>query len=55
MFADDQHFDWTENNLFFEDIPNAQDRKRTAIFLGMKDMIIDAPVRFFNAGNATLS
>ena len=39
-----QHFDWTENTLFFEEIPAGLDHTRTAFFLGGNDMFIDAPV-----------
>jgi hypothetical protein len=39
-----KHFDWTENTLFFEEIPAGLDHTRTAFFLGGKDMVIDAPV-----------
>lgn len=41
---DVQHFDWTNNTLLFEDIPNGLDPKRTAFFLGGEDMVIDAKV-----------
>jgi hypothetical protein len=42
--TDDQHFDWTNNTLLFEDIPNGLDPRRTAFFLGGRDMVIDAKV-----------
>ncbi|WWD04281.1 hypothetical protein V865_002349 [Kwoniella europaea PYCC6329] len=37
-----RHFDWADNTLFFEDIPNATDPSRTAFFLGGQDLIVDA-------------
>lgn len=40
-----QHFDWADNTLFFEEIPNGLDPRKTAFFLGGKDIIIDAAVR----------
>jgi hypothetical protein len=39
-----QHFDWTNNTLFFDEIPDGLDRRKTAFFLGGKDIIIDASV-----------
>ena len=39
-----QHFDWADNTLFFEEIPNGLDPRKTAFFLGGKDIIIDAVV-----------
>ena len=39
-----QHFDWADNTLFFEEIPNGLDPRKTAFFLGGKDIIIDAAV-----------
>lgn len=39
-----QNFDWTENTLFIEEIPDAADPKKTAFFLGGQDIIIDAAV-----------
>jgi hypothetical protein len=39
-----QHFDWADNTLFFDQIPNATDPRKTAIFLGAHDIIIDAAV-----------
>jgi hypothetical protein len=40
-----QNFDWANNTLFFDEIPNAADPRKTAIFLAARDIIIDAPVR----------
>ncbi|WVQ79387.1 hypothetical protein IAT38_001484 [Cryptococcus sp. DSM 104549] len=37
-----RNFDWTENTLFFNEIPNATDPSKTAFFLGGHDIIIDA-------------
>ncbi|WVR08179.1 hypothetical protein IAU60_005225 [Kwoniella sp. DSM 27419] len=37
-----RHFDWADNTLFFDEIPNALDPSRTAFFLGGQDIIIDA-------------
>ncbi|KAI0774240.1 hypothetical protein C8Q74DRAFT_1200407 [Fomes fomentarius] len=37
-----RHFDWSENCLWYEQIPKARDPKRTMFFLGGKDCIIDA-------------
>ncbi|WWD20201.1 hypothetical protein CI109_104677 [Kwoniella shandongensis] len=37
-----RNFDWTENTLFFDEIPNATDPTKTAFFLGGHDIIIDA-------------
>ncbi|WRT69556.1 uncharacterized protein IL334_006543 [Kwoniella shivajii] len=37
-----RHFDWADNTLFFDEIPNATDSSKTAFFLGAKDVIIDA-------------
>nr|VWO95213.1 Cellulose-growth-specific protein [Ganoderma boninense] len=37
-----RHFDWSSNSLWYEEIPNAKDPKRTMFFLGGKDTIIDA-------------
>ncbi len=39
-----QHFDWSTNTLFFEEVPNARDETKTAYWLGGQDAIIDAPV-----------
>ncbi len=41
-----QHFDWSTNTLFFEEIPNAKDESRTVFFLGGKDAIVDAHVSY---------
>ncbi|WWC92942.1 uncharacterized protein L201_007905 [Kwoniella dendrophila CBS 6074] len=38
-----RYFDWADNTLFFDEIPDALDYKKTAFFLGEKDIIIDAP------------
>ncbi|WVQ96095.1 hypothetical protein IAU59_003196 [Kwoniella sp. CBS 9459] len=37
-----RYFDWADNTLFFDEIPNATDPTKTAFFLGAKDIIIDA-------------
>lgn len=37
-----RHFDWADNTLFFDEIPNATDPSKTAFFLGGKDIILDA-------------
>lgn len=37
-----RHFNWCDNTLFFDDIPNANDASKTAFFIGGKDIIIDA-------------
>ncbi|KAL1946843.1 hypothetical protein VTO73DRAFT_14947 [Trametes versicolor] len=37
-----RHFDWSSNCLWYEEIPNARDPKKTLFVLGGKDSIIDA-------------
>ncbi|OCF35143.1 hypothetical protein I316_03185 [Kwoniella heveanensis BCC8398] len=37
-----RYFDWADNTLFFDEIPNATDPSKTAFFLGAQDIIIDA-------------
>lgn len=37
-----RHFNWCDNTLFIEDIPNATTAHMAAYFLGGKDIIIDA-------------
>ncbi|WVO13818.1 hypothetical protein L204_101441 [Cryptococcus depauperatus] len=37
-----RHFDWAENTLFIDEIPNATNSSKTAFFLGGHDIIIDA-------------
>ncbi|KAI0375603.1 hypothetical protein BV20DRAFT_959597 [Pilatotrama ljubarskyi] len=37
-----RHFDWSSNCLWYEEIPNARDHKKTMFVLGGKDSIIDA-------------
>ncbi|KAG9317401.1 hypothetical protein JVU11DRAFT_1600 [Chiua virens] len=37
-----RHFDWSSNSLWFEEIPNARDPKRTLVVLGGKDAILNA-------------
>ncbi|TBU32806.1 hypothetical protein BD311DRAFT_686062 [Dichomitus squalens] len=37
-----RHFDWSSNSLWYEEIPNAKNPKKTMFFLGGKDSIIDA-------------
>ncbi|WWC73569.1 uncharacterized protein I206_107541 [Kwoniella pini CBS 10737] len=37
-----RNFDWADNTLFFDEIPEATDAHKTAFFLGGQDMIIDA-------------
>lgn len=37
-----RHFNWRDNTLFIEEVPNARDATRTAVFLGGKDVIVDA-------------
>ncbi|KAI1795198.1 hypothetical protein LXA43DRAFT_993885 [Ganoderma leucocontextum] len=37
-----RHFDWSSNSLWYEEIPNAKDLKKTMFVLGGKDTIIDA-------------
>jgi hypothetical protein len=51
--TDVQHFDWTNNTLLFEDIPNGLDPKRTAFFLGGKDMVINAKVSSYTCWNTS--
>jgi len=36
-----RHFDWTGNSLFFEEIPNARDPRKTLFVLGGKDAIVE--------------
>ncbi|KAK4685996.1 hypothetical protein P7C73_g4139, partial [Tremellales sp. Uapishka_1] len=38
-----RNFDWADNTLFFDEIPNATDPTKTAFFLGGRDFIVDAP------------
>lgn len=42
MSAYRQHFDWAENNLFFDEIPNGKVPSMAAFFFGAQDIIIDA-------------
>lgn len=44
-----RHFDWSSNCLWYEEIPNARDPKKTKFFLGGRDDIVDAQVCFFLA------
>ncbi|CDO71256.1 hypothetical protein BN946_scf184908.g13 [Trametes cinnabarina] len=37
-----RHFDWSANCLWYEEIPNARDPRKTMFVLGGKDSIIDA-------------
>ncbi|KAH0839869.1 hypothetical protein J3R83DRAFT_820 [Lanmaoa asiatica] len=37
-----RHFDWSSNSLWFEEIPNARDPKKTLVVLGGKDAILNA-------------
>lgn len=37
-----RHFNWCDNTLFVEEIPNAREAVRSAFFLGGKDIIVDA-------------
>ncbi|KAI0719588.1 hypothetical protein C8T65DRAFT_706265 [Cerioporus squamosus] len=37
-----RHFDWSSNCLWYEEIPNARNPKKTMFVLGGKDSIIDA-------------
>lgn len=37
-----RHFNWCDNTLFVEEIPNAREVSRSAIFLGGEDVIVDA-------------
>ncbi|BEJ15990.1 hypothetical protein CspHIS471_0505950 [Cutaneotrichosporon sp. HIS471] len=37
-----RHFNWCDNTLFVEEIPNAREASRSAIFLGGEDVIVDA-------------
>lgn len=39
-----RHFDWPSNSLWFEEIPNARDPKKTLVVLGGKDAILNAEV-----------
>lgn len=39
-----QHFDWSANTLFPEEIPDAADHEKTLYVLGGTDIIVDAPV-----------
>lgn len=39
-----RHFDWSSNSLWFEEIPNARDPKKTFVVLGGKDVILNAEV-----------
>lgn len=37
-----RHFDWSDNTIFFDEIPNASDSSKTMWMLGGEDIIIDA-------------
>lgn len=37
-----RYFDWSSNSLFFEEIPNARDIRKTLFILGGKDDIVNA-------------
>jgi hypothetical protein len=37
-----RHFNWCDNTLFVEEIPNAREATRSAFFLGGQDIIVDA-------------
>jgi hypothetical protein len=39
-----RHFDWLNNSLWFEEIPNARDARRSLFVLGGKDSIVNASV-----------
>ena len=39
-----RHFDWSANCLWYEEIPNERNPKKTMFVLGGKDSIIDASV-----------
>lgn len=38
-----RYFDWSNNILWCEEIPNSTDSHKTAYFLSEKDAILDAP------------
>lgn len=37
-----RHFNWCDNTLFVEEIPNAREATKSAFFLGGRDIIVDA-------------
>lgn len=37
-----RHFDWSANALWFEEIPNSRDERRTKFVFGGKDNIMNA-------------
>lgn len=39
-----RHFDWNANSLWYEEIPNPRDPKKTKFFLGGRDDIANAKV-----------
>ena len=41
-----RNFDWSANTLFFEEIPDALDPKKTMFFVGGGDSILSGPVSF---------
>jgi hypothetical protein len=43
-----RNFDWVSNTLWFEEIPHARDPARTRYFLGGKDEILNAEVRYIS-------
>ena len=46
-----RHFDWIANALWYEEIPQARDPRKTMFFLGGKDAIVDASVSSFLLSN----
>lgn len=54
MRADEKHFEWSNNNVFFDEIPNARDPRKFAVFLGGQDMIIDAGVSLYDGSKANV-
>ena len=49
-----RNFDWIANALWYEEIPHARDPTKAMFFLGGKDAIIDAQVRFSHCFRATI-
>ena len=39
-----RHFDWLDNSLWFDEIPNARDSRKNVFVLGGKDSIVNASV-----------
>jgi hypothetical protein len=43
-----RHFDWAANTLWYDEIPNARDERKTKIILGGKDDIVHPEASLVN-------